>query len=315
MTIRPVELIPEGLRARVAGRPADPQEGIDGDAWLDTLPRLLEESLDSWNAVPDGPAAFGECAIALPVRAGEREAVLKVTWPHAEARHEHLALRAWRGTGAVQLLAADPSRWALLLERLDPATRLHEMSALDACETIGAIHARLAHPALPQLGTASAWCARIGERLVQAPPPVPRRFLQQGLALARDLPQDAGVDASLVHSDLHDQNVMAANRAGTVDGFVAIDPKPIAGERALAVAPLVWNRWDEAVNAYNLRNHLRFRVDYACDPMGIAPERARAWTILRVLDNAFWAADEAARRGRATPDVTQHVAIIKAMQG
>lgn len=317
MQISP-DVVPDGLRRAVAGRPAEDVGGatlMDGDSWLAALPHLIDECLTNWKASPDGPACFGHCAIVLPVRVAGEQAALKISWPHPEARHEHLALRAWRGIGAVRLKAADPSRWALLLERLTPATRLTEMSALDACETIGALHARLAHPALPQLDTASEWCARIAQRLEESHLPLPRRFIQQGASLARDLPQDSRVDSTLIHSDLHDGNVMAARRAGTVDGFVAIDPKPIAGEPALAIAPLLWNRWDEAMQAYNLRNHLRFRVDYACDPMGVAPERARAWSMLRLLDNAYWQTQDALRRGHAQPDLTQHVAIIKAMQG
>ena len=47
----------------------------------------------------------------LQARAGEA-AALKLTWPHAEARHEHLALRLWDGHGAVRLLAADPAAGA-----------------------------------------------------------------------------------------------------------------------------------------------------------------------------------------------------------
>lgn len=330
--------VPAGLRGAVAGRrgdeldagsspaasPTSSVSGVagnrpDGDIWLRSVPHLVNECLDTWELTVDGRAAHGECAIVIPVRrirGGQERLALKVSWPHAEARHEHLALRAWRGVSAVRLVAADPARWALLLERCDPATSLHEMPALDACETIGTMHARLRHPALPQLDTASAWCARIAERLVGSPPPLPPRFVQQGVRLARDLPQDPGIDAALVHADLHDDNVMATRRAGTVGGLVAIDPKPVAGEPALAVAPLLWNRQREMREAYNVRNHLRFRVDYACDPMGVDPPRARAWAILRVLDNARWHADDARHRpGAASPDLIRAVTIIKAMQG
>ena len=311
------DVAPEGFARRLAGRPANGDDSMSGEAWLAVLPRLVEECLDAWSLSADdrGGAGFGECALVLPVRRGSERLALKLTWPHAEARHEHLALRAWRGVGAVRLVAADPARWALLLERCEPAEDLHAMSALDSAELVGSIHARLRHPALPQLDTASAWCARIGERLQQAPTNLPRRFVQQGIALARELAAEPGVDALLVHSDLHDANVMRTRRAGTVDGYVAIDPKPVAGELALTVAPLLWNRWNEAAEAYNLRNHLRFRVDYACDPMGVGTERARAWSILRLLDNAWWDIERARTRGGGAPDLTRAVAIIKAMQG
>ena len=308
-------LIPESLRALMAGRAADGAGLPDGEAWLRSVPKTLETLLGTWRLTPDGPSMHGQCALVVPVRRGSERLALKLAWPHAEARHEHLALRAWRGVGAVKLVAAEPSSWALLLERCRPATQLVEMSSLDAAETIGAIHRRLAVPALPQLDTASAWCGRIAERLTGEELPMPRRFVTQGVSLARSLAQERGVDATLVHSDLHDDNVMSVTRAGAVGGLVAIDPKPVAGNLALAVAPLLWNRWDEAADAYNLRNHLRFRVDYACDPMGVAPEAARAWTIIRVLANAWWACHDGRERRASAPDLTREVAIIKAMQG
>ncbi len=46
------------------------------------------------------------------------EGVLKVTWPHPEAAPEPLALQSWNGHGSVRLVRADPSRFAMLLERL-----------------------------------------------------------------------------------------------------------------------------------------------------------------------------------------------------
>ena len=62
--------------------------------------------------------------------------MLKVTWPHPEAASESLALQTWNGHGAVRLIRADPSRFALLLERLD--TR--DLTRVDidaACGVVG----------------------------------------------------------------------------------------------------------------------------------------------------------------------------------
>ena len=163
-------------------------------------------------------------------------------------------------------------------------------------------------------GTADGHRPGTADRAAAQPTPEPHDTAPDHVP-ARELAAEPGVDALLVHSDLHDANVMRTRRAGTVDGYVAIDPKPVAGELALTVAPLLWNRWNEAAEAYNLRNHLRFRVDYACDPMGVGTERARAWSILRLLDNAWWDIERARTRGGGAPDLTRAVAIIKAMQG
>ena len=109
-------LIPESLRDLLADR--EPEPDVSGAEWLRRLPSLIDASLARWDLVPDGEARHGECALVLPVRlqgndfadsAPTREAILKLTWPHDEARLEHLALRHWNGRGAVRLLAADPA--------------------------------------------------------------------------------------------------------------------------------------------------------------------------------------------------------------
>lgn len=105
----------------------------------------------------------------------------------------------------------------------------------------------------------------------------------------------------------------ADEREGSVDGWLAIDPKAMNAEPAFAIAPLLWNREAEAARAHNLRVHLRLRLEVACQAGGIDPDRARAWAIVRLLDNAWWAQHEG---GAGAKDaVTQAISIIKAMQG
>ena len=86
-------LVPEAFSALVTGR--DPEPNISGDEWLAHLPRFVEESLAEWDLTLDGDPMHGMAALVLPVRlrAGST-AVLKVTWPHADAEHEHLPCSA-----------------------------------------------------------------------------------------------------------------------------------------------------------------------------------------------------------------------------
>src|SRR3954471_14478903 len=87
--------------------------------WVDTLPATAQGLLEEWQLALDGPPQHGFCSLVLPVRtSGGGPAMLKVGFPEEESEHEHLALRRWAGRGAVQLLRADPHRWAMLLERL-----------------------------------------------------------------------------------------------------------------------------------------------------------------------------------------------------
>jgi len=217
-------LIPESFSAMVTGRAPEPH--ISGDAWLLQLPGLVEASLAEWDLTLDGYPMHGVCALVVPVRLGDSSAaVLKVTWPHVEAAHEHLALQRWGGRGAVRLLAANPGRWAMLLERLDGDHDLQDVPIDEACRVIGGLLRQLDHPALPRLSRLSAEAARLVERLDSAPQAIPRRFVEQARAVLSDLMTDEAIDSCMVHTDLHYGNVLAADR----QPWLAIDPKPICG--------------------------------------------------------------------------------------
>lgn len=272
----------------IAGRAADADGFPDGDDWLALLPSLLEEHLERWDLTLDGQPWHGENALVFPVLREVEPAVLKVTWPHSEARHEHLALRLWDGRGAVRLIAANPSASTLLLERLDGDRQLTELPILQACEVVGELFQQLDRPATPQVDRVADKARRWEEQLSAAPVLVPRRLTHQ----ARDELKALVVSAPpgrLVHEDLHDMNVLAPLEQHRGD-WLAIDPKPVAGEWAHAVAPMVWNRAEVTAAAYSVRNHVRMRAEVVADVAGLDEDRVRRWTFVRLVLNAVWAA-------------------------
>jgi streptomycin 6-kinase len=301
------ELVPDAFRARVAAYPRDEVDptawyAISGEDWLRRLPELLTSLLTEWSLVPDGAVGWGYGAVAVPVSSPSGPAVLKVTWPHHEALTEHLGLRRWDGRGAVRLLRADPRRFAVLLERLDASTDLRSVPVDEACGVIGDLLTRLRTSALPQVPTLSAYAAR----QLAKPPPVdvlPRRFVEQGRRLAAELASDPEVDAWLLHTDLHYENVLRGER----EPWLAIDPKPTAGDRAFEIAPALWNRAGELGAGSSVRWNLRRRLAIVCEHGEIDEDRAKAWTIVREVDNATDPAAESPERASLA------VAIIKAM--
>jgi streptomycin 6-kinase len=312
-----VDLPPE-VHEQFVDLPPDGGHGPSGAAWLDRLPTLLAELMDRWDLRVDGAVRHGVTAVVVPtVRRDGSPAAVKVTWPHAEARHEHLALRAWDGHAAVRLLAADPSRWGLLLERLDPDHDLDREDDLVACRVVGSILGRLDRPALPRLDTLSSHLdllVRDTDRATMTGRTsgrggLPRRLLDQGRALAVDLLTEPGVDARLVHTDLHGQNVL--RRPGTGE-WVAIDPKPMSAMPEMAVAPVLWNRWYEVIGSDDPRERLNRRLETVCEHAGLDPDLARACSIVRMVRNALWALEAPGRDTEA--DVTVAVTVIKAMQ-
>lgn len=290
--------------------------GPSWEGWLSDLPGTVDGLVRDWSLVPDGAAMHGECALALPVRTDEgRPAVLKVTWPHWEAEHEHLALQHWHGNGSVELVRADPRRLALLLERLRPVD-LGSVGVDEACAVVGGLYPRLHRPAVPQLRRLSAVVASWTERLAALDDvPAPRRLVDRAVALGRELAADPATDGRLVHTDLHYANVLAADR----EPWLAIDPKPLSGDPHAEPAPLLWNRWDEAVGTGDLRAALRRRVDVVCEVAGLDDVRVQHWAVVRVLASVLWTVEDARaqRRGLTAADresITRSVAVAKAVQ-
>lgn len=319
MTAGPLGELPDAFVDAIAqhrpapDRPHDP----DGPRWLQRLPALASEALERWDlrVDPGQPLRWGFTALVVPVLGPSQEqGALKLTWPHAEADTEHLALRAWGGHGAVRLRAADPSRHTWLLERLDAEPDLRTVPVLEGAAVIGSVLTRLDRPAPPWAPAWEPMLARLqGEAERAAADPAvahrfPRRFLAQAASLAADLrgEPDSG---RLVHTDLHQMNVLWRPDPGE---WVAIDPKIIAGDPHWAVAPALWNRWDEALAAPDLASHLQGRLAALTEAAGLDHDRARAMVVLRLVQNALWSIREP--RPESAAEITRAVAIVKAMQ-
>lgn len=274
--------------------------------WIAGVPRLLGDLLEEWGLVVDGPATHGRTALVVPVDAGGERAVLKVSRPHDDAQHEALGLQSWHGVGAVRLLRADPHRQAMLLERLHPQD-LTIVPVLDACGIVAGLYQRLHVPAPPRLVPLTRHVQKWIDALADLPrhAPVPHRIVEQAVHLGRGFMDDAGSVGRLIHADLHYGNVLAADR----EPWLAIDPQPISGDPHWEVAPLLSNRWDEAVATGDVRAAVRRRFHTVIDSAGLDEHRARDWIVVREAVNAMWAVEV----GDADR-VTRAVTIIKAVQ-
>ncbi len=294
------------------------RRGPDWAEWVERLPALLAGLLEEWVLKPDGAMLHGFLALVAPVRtAGGSPAVLKVSFPDEESEHEHLALRHWGGRGAVKLLRADPHRAAMLLERLRRQC-LDEMWDLEACEVVAGLYSLLHVPALPQLRPLTSYVDRWAGELKELPrsAPLPRRLVEQAISLSRDFVADPDSSGTLIHGDLHYENVLAADRAP----WLVIDPKPMSGDPHYELAPMLWNRFEELEASHSgqsVRDGVRRRFHALVDHAGLDERRARDWVVVRMMNNACWALQDDAEAGRATTDedyLTTCIAVAKAVQ-
>ncbi|MFC8092001.1 aminoglycoside phosphotransferase family protein [Streptomyces sp. NPDC057301] len=255
--------------------------GEAGRAFIAGLPDLTAAFLDRWDLTVDGRPMHGVSALVLPVtrRDGTR-AVLKLQLLDEESEGEPVALRLWDGDGAVRLLDHDEASGTMLLERLDSSRMLAHQP--DIHESVLVIARLLAH--LTSF-TAPAGLRRLGDiaqdmleqtpgALERIPDPEARRIVADCAAAVREVVEEPG--DRLLHWDLHDENVLASAHAP----WLAIDPKPLAGDPGFELWPALANRFDA--------DDIRWRFDAMTDVLGLDRARARAWTYGRLLQNSLW---------------------------
>ena len=291
----------------------------DWATWLTDLPRLVGDVVNEWELTYDGAPMHGYCALVVPVRTtAGRPAMVKLAWPHDEGTHEHLALQALQGNGMVRMYRADPNRHVMLLERLHADDSLNGVGDIEACEIIAGLYRRIHIPGLPQLHTLTMYVERWNAQMQQLPrtAPVPRRLVEQAISLGKDFVSDHATNGTLIHGDLHYENVLAADR----EPWLVIDPKPMSGDPHYEVAPVLWNRWDEVVASGNVRDAVRRRFHTVVDGAELEEERARDWVVVREMINAMWTVADAADAGlELSADdkdwLTRCISIAKAVQG
>jgi streptomycin 6-kinase len=263
--------LPGGL-AWWAGEPG-------GAAWLRALPGLVEACAERWNLRLEAPVEPAMASLVIP--AGD--AVLKLNPPEPESEHEGAALAHWAGVGAARLLAQDPERHALLVERCRPGTALWQEPDEDAAnEAAVSVLAALwrppapAHPFRTLADAAAEWAQTLPRRWAALGRPCPRPVLERGLTQLRE-PQ-AGPPVVL-HQDLHGGNVLRATRAA----WLAIDPKPLVGEPAFDLASLLRDRRPELLRDPAPLRRVRRRLDLLAAATGLDRERVRGWAVAHAL--------------------------------
>ena len=255
----------------------------DGAARLSTLPEIVGACVERWGLRLGEPLdAWASLVIPCELPDG-REAVLKVMFLDEESRHQADALAFWNGEGAVRLIANDPLRQALLVERCRPGTQLWSVED-DAKATViaASVLRRLWRPIAPDhpfrflSDVAKQWSAELLESYSVLGGPFDRKLLDEAVAALAGLGPSQG-ERVLLHQDFHGGNVLDAGGR-----WVAIDPQPLVGERELDLASLLRDRRWELVREDGARIVQR-RLDILADELGLDRERMRLWGIAHAL--------------------------------
>jgi streptomycin 6-kinase len=259
-----------------------------GKAWMAALPSVLDDLARQWNLTISGERfRNGYDAVVVFVGQASRPLALKLAWQPDQIRAEARALAAWRGRGAVELVACDVPRGALLLERLDASRSLATIPLTQAASTAGTLARTLAvetsgsFPLLRTTARRLAATLEIRQRSLRRP--VPGRWITLAVHLAGELARDPG--RWLVHTDLHYENILASERPG--QPWVAIDAKAAVGAPERSVAELLWTRVDELPDPHAITDLL----DTFVTAGQLDRAKAIAWGFVRTIDYWLWGLD------------------------
>ncbi|OEV30036.1 hydroxyurea phosphotransferase [Streptomyces nanshensis] len=277
----------------------DMRRTASGREWLERLPTLVEEFRDRWELRLGAPYHGGSCSWVAPaLRADGTRAVLKVTWPHREARPEGEVMRLWAGRGSVLVHEHDAERYALLLERCEPGTELRQAGAIPAEERLltGARVLRQLWdagsegevPSVERLSAVSAdWAQQAEERVAghEWPAGVDTGLFALGAELLRELPLTARRE-TVLHGDFNPGNLLAAER----EPWLAIDTKPMHGDPAFDPWPLI-QQVDDPFAHPDPHRVLTRRTALVADALGEDVTRVRAWAVARLVEFLLWWVD------------------------
>ncbi|MFD6435780.1 aminoglycoside phosphotransferase family protein [Streptomyces venezuelae] len=259
--------------------------GEPGRAFIAALPARVREFVERWDLTVDGDPMHGMAALVLPVvRADGTPAAVKFQLLDEETEGEPVALRVWDGDGAVRLLDHDAATGTMLLERLDSGRMLSTMAdTRKAVLVIAELLARLtATPAPAGMRGLGDIAAEMIDDLPQAlktiADPGERALVERCGGAVREVMGEPG--DRMLHWDLHFENVLASDR----EPWLAIDPKPLAGDPGFDLWPAIDNKFDA--------DDVLWRFDAMTEVLALDRERARAWTLGRVLQNALWEAED-----------------------
>ncbi|MER8188003.1 aminoglycoside phosphotransferase family protein [Kitasatospora sp. NPDC094015] len=274
-------------------------EGDAGLAWLADLPGRFADQLARRGLVlericePGGRISL----VGYVHRADDlAPAVLKLGVVNRETDQEHAALAHWAGRGAVLLLAAEPEHGVLVLERLHGDIPLRSLAEAKAMlEAVGLLQ-RLwvppgeGHPFTSVGERVAGLSELIRERRGLPEAAAARPLIDEALETAAGLLADEP-ERLLLHGDFHHGNVLAADRSP----WLAIDPRPLVGERAYDLARLARDRLDTLAGSPGQRGALRRRLQQLAGAVEVDQDRLRGWTLFRTVEAGLWHLSTGAR--------------------
>lgn len=272
----------------------------EGGAWLDRLPKLLEEAASRWELRLGDPFLLSYNYVCAAMRSDGAPVVLKIGVPDKEMTSEIHALRTYAGQGACRLLAADASQGMMVLERIHPGTMLATLDDDDKATEIAAdVLKKIQRPAPDGGGFLSlrGWfdgLKALRPRFAGGTGSFSPRVVDLVEGLVEELFTE-GHPPVLLHGDFHHFNILLAKR-----GWLVIDPKGVIGPAEYDVGPFLMNPIHKMPAEDEAISRTRRRIAILSEQLGFDRERIWRWAVCHSFLSSWWDVDDDGHGGEAS---------------
>ena len=256
------------------------------EAWVDKLSDILDEAVMEYalsNLLPiDG--ALGSNFVLSALQYNRNPVVLKLSSDIEGLEREILALKAFEGYGAVQII--EHKKGELLLERAKPGKSLKsyfpsmDKEAIEiTCIIMKRLHkAPYSKKSFPHIRD---WLKALDKEW-----DIPENHLNKARILRDKLLLSSGADV-LLHGDLHHGNILNGK-----EGWVVIDPKGVIGEEAFEVGAFIRNPMPRLLQFTGAKNIIKKRIEYFSKILDISESRISDWCFVQSVLAWIWALED-----------------------
>ncbi|MFI4957471.1 MAG: aminoglycoside phosphotransferase family protein [Gammaproteobacteria bacterium] len=258
------------------------ERGLD---WLTQVPTIVERLSAQWGLSELMPVDNMTYNYVLSGIQANQPIILKLGMDLPRLKHEAQVLNAFKGYGAVRILASDTG--ALLMERAVPGVSLRSFfpkEDLEAVEVVCQVMKKLHQAPLNRnnnFAQVDDWLLAI-DHAAQIPSPI----LVKARKLRDNLIGTSGPKV-LLHGDLHHDNILKHG-----DDWIVIDPKGVIGERTYEIAAFIRNPVRELLSMDNAHEIIVRRINHFAQCADLDPKRIQDWCFVQSVLSWCWALED-----------------------
>jgi streptomycin 6-kinase len=249
----------------------------------------LHAKAAQWNVTLEESLETATSLLGFGVHDGRR-VVLKLIHGAKDELHSGKVLRAFDGSGVVRVLAEEPG--AVLLERLAPGEQLVNLVTCgyddEATKILASVIEKLVgHTAPEECPSAAEWGKGFNRYVESGDAQISLGLVLEARTVYEELVSSQR-ETMLLHGDLQHYNVLFDHARG----WVAIDPKGVAGELEYEVGALLRNPVEQP-EFFSSRDVVERRLAILTSLLPLDRARTLKWAFAQAVLSAIWDVEDA----------------------